>query len=141
MSANQSRDWMWAEACELLEQAERLQRQYVRYLGPGAGSVVWEPPVDVQESGGEVLLQFAMPGVEPGNISVSLDPDALTVSAVRPVRLAHRNALIRRLEIPHGRFVRRIPLSGAPMRIVESVYVNGCLEVRLARAAQNPTRE
>jgi len=141
MKTDRELGWMWAEACELLEQAERLQRQYVRYLGPGAGSVVWEPPVDVQESGGEVLLQFAMPGVEPGNISVSLDPDALTVSAVRPVRLAHRNALIRRLEIPHGRFVRRIPLSGAPMRIVESVYVNGCLEVRLARAAQNPTRE
>jgi HSP20 family protein len=128
--------WMWAQACELLEQAERLQRQYVRYIGPGAGSAVWEPPVDVQESGDEVLLQFAMPGVDPGQIEVSLDSEGLIVSAVRPVRLAHRNAFIRRLEIPHGRFLRRIALSGAPLRIAESTYVNGCLEVRLARAAQ-----
>jgi len=133
--------WMWAQACELLEQAERLQRQYVRYIGPGADSAVWEPPVDVQESGNEVLLQFAMPGVEPGQIEVSLDSEGLTVRAVRPVRLAHRNALIRRLEIPHGRFLRRIALGGSPLRIVESTYVNGCLEVRLARAAQLPTRE
>ncbi len=141
MKTDRQFGWMWAQACELLDQAERLQRQYVRYLGPGADSAVWEPPVDVQESGGEILLQFAMPGVEPEQISVSLDSGALTVSAVRPVRLAHRNALIRRLEIPHGRFVRRIPLTGAPMRLVESVYVHGCLEVRLARAAQNPTHE
>jgi HSP20 family molecular chaperone IbpA len=141
MKTDRHLGWMWAQACELLEQAERLQRQYVRYIGPGIDAAVWEPPVDVQESGGEVLLQFAMPGVEPDQISVSLDSGALTVSAVRPVRLAHRNALIRRLEIPHGRFVRRIPLTGAPMRLVESVYVNGCLEVRLARAAQHTTHE
>jgi HSP20 family protein len=141
MKSDRQFGWMWSQACELLERAERLQRQYVRYMGPGIDSAVWEPPVDVQESGGEVLLQFAMPGVQPEQINVSLDSDGLTVSAVRPVRLAHRNAFIRRLEIPHGRFVRHIQLSGAPMRIVESLYVNGCLEVRLAQAAQNSTRE
>ena len=133
--------WMGALACELLEQAERLQRQYVRYIGPEAGSAVWEPPVDVQESGDEVLLQFAMPGVDPQQIEVSLDSEGLIVSAIRPVRLAHRNALIRRLEIPHGRFLRRIALSGAPLRIAESTYVNGCLEVRLARVTRNTTHE
>ncbi len=141
MKSDRQYGWMWTQACELLERAERLQRQYVRYMGPGADSAVWEPPVDVQESGGEVLLQFAMPGVEPERINVSLDSEGLTVSAVRPVRLSDRNALIRRLEIPHGRFVRRIQLSGAPMRIVESLYVNGCLEVRLTKAAQHSIRE
>jgi len=110
MKSERQFGWMWAQACELLEQAERLQRQYVRYMGPGTDSAVWEPPVDVQESGGEVLLQFALPGVEAGNINVSLDSDGLTVSAVRPVRPAHRSAVIRRLEIPHGRFVRHISL-------------------------------
>lgn len=141
MKSDPQLGWMWSQACELLEQAERLQRQYVRYIGHGAESAVWEPPVDVQESGDEVLLQFAMPGVDPGQIQVSLDSEGLIVSAVRPVRLAHRNAVIRRLEIPHGRFLRRIALSGAPLRIAESSYVNGCLEVRLARAARNSTRE
>jgi len=141
MKSERQFGWMWAQACELLEQAERLQRQYVRYMGPGTDSAVWEPPVDMQESGGEVLLQFALPGVEAGNINVSLDSDGLTVSAVRPVRPAHRNAVIRRLEIPHGRFVRHISLGGAPLRILESVYVNGCLEVRLVKAASHQTRE
>ncbi len=141
MNTDRHLGWMWSQACELLERAERLQRQFVRYVGPGGDVAIWEPPVDVQEVDGQVLLQFALPGVEPDQINVSLEAGALTVIASRPVRLAERNALIRRLEIPHGRFVRRIPITGAPMRIVESFYVNGCLEVRLARASQNSTRE
>jgi HSP20 family protein len=141
MSTDRQFGWMWAQACELLERAERLQRQFVRYIGPSADVAVWEPPVDVQEIAGELAFSFALPGVEPDKIVVSLDGEALTVSAVRSVRLAHRSAVIRRLEIPHGRFVRRIPLNGAAMRLVESRYANGCLEVRLARAAEIPTRE
>ena len=141
MNTDRQLGWMWAQACELLERAERLQRQFVRYIGPSADVAVWEPPVDVQESADELAFSFALPGVEPDQIVVSLDGEALTVSAIRPVRLAHRSAVIRRLEIPHGRFVRRISLNGAAMRLVESRYANGCLEVRLARAAQLPTHE
>jgi len=140
MNSDRQFDWMWAQACEVLERAERLQRQFVRYIGPSADVAVWEPPVDVQESADELAFSFALPGVEPDQIVVSLDEQALTVSAVRHVRLAHRRAVIRRMEIPHGRFVRRIPLNGAPMRFVESRYANGCLEVRLARAAEIPTQ-
>lgn len=141
MNTDRQFGWMWAQACELLERAERLQRQFVRYIGPSADVAVWEPPVDVQESPDELAFSFALPGVEPDQIVVSLDAQALTVSAVRPVRLAHRRAVIRRLEIPHGRFVRRISLNGAVMRLLESRYANGCLEVRLARAAEIPTHE
>jgi hypothetical protein len=42
--------------------------------------------------------------------------------------------MIRRLEIPHGRFVRQIALSGPAVEIADSRYLNGCLEVRLAWA-------
>jgi HSP20 family protein len=140
MNSDRQFGWMWARACELLERAERLQRQFVRYIGPGVDVAVWEPPVDVQESADELAFSFALPGVEPDQIVVSLDGEALTVSAIRPVRLAHRRAVIRRLEIPHGRFVRRVPLNGPAMRLVESRYANGCLEVRLARAAEIPTQ-
>jgi HSP20 family molecular chaperone IbpA len=140
MSSERQFSWMWAQACELLERAERLQRQFVRYVGPGSDAGVWEPPVDIQVTAGEPLVVFAIPGVEPEQIKVSLEPGALTVSALRPLRLASRNAVIRRLEIPHGRFVRRVPLSGNPVRLVESHYINGCLEVRLTSGSVNPIR-
>lgn len=133
MSGERHYGWMWVEAREVLDRAERLQRQFLRYLGPGTDAAVWEPPVDLQETSEGVIALFALPGVAEQEIDVRLEPTALVVSAVRPLKLTHPNAVIRRLEIPHGRFLRRIPLSGAPLAIAATRYEQGCLEVRLMR--------
>jgi HSP20 family protein len=135
MSSERQYGWMWVEACEVLDRAERLQRQFLRYLGPaGPDAAVWEPPVDIQETADGLILLFTLPGVAPEEISLRLEPTELTVSARRPLKLAHPEAVIRRLEIPHGRFLRRIPLTGVPLTLASSRYEHGCLEVRLTRA-------
>jgi len=134
MSIDRQFGWMWSQACELMDRADRLQRQFVRYVGAGTDMAVWEPPVDIQESAEGLQCVFALPGVDPQRTEVSLDANALTVSALRAPRLGRAESLIRRLEIPHGRFVRRIALAGARLRIGETRYVNGCLEIRLVRA-------
>ncbi|HSY06399.1 MAG TPA: Hsp20/alpha crystallin family protein [Steroidobacteraceae bacterium] len=131
MGAQQHYGSMWLQALELAEEAERLQRRFLRYLGPGAGGIGWEAPVDIHETADGLTLLFALPGVALENIEVQLDADALTVRAVRPLNLGDRNAVIRRLEIPHGRFVRQIPLPGAALQLADSHYANGCLQVRL----------
>ncbi len=137
MSSERQYGWMWVEACEVLDQAERLQRQLLRYLGPGTDAAVWEPPVDVLESPEGVILLFALPGVAPEDIDVRLEPTSLTVSATRRLKLKHADVVIRRLEIPHGRFLRRVPLTGVPLTISATRYERGCLEVHLARAVEN----
>lgn len=137
MSIDRQFGWMWAQACELLDRAERMQRGFVRYVGPGTDAAVWEPPVDIQENTEGLHFVFALPGVHPDHIEIGLEPNSLTVSAVRPSRLGGPNSVVRRLEIPYGRFYRRIPLSGSRLRIADTRYVNGCLEVRLVRAGEN----
>lgn len=127
---------MWLHALDMAQEAERLQRQFLRYLGPAADAVSWEPPVDVLESRDGFVLLFALPGVAAEDIEVHLERTALTVSARRRLGTADRDTRIRRLEIPHGRFVRRIALGGPPLTVAATRYVNGCLEVRLERAAQ-----
>lgn len=134
MSIDRQFGWMWNQACELLDRADRMQREFVRYVGPGADAAVWEPPVDIQETSGGIEFVFALPGVNPEHIDIRLEPNALTVSAVRPARLGSSDSVVRRMEIPHGRFVRRIALAGARLRLGETRYLNGCLEVRLVRA-------
>jgi HSP20 family protein len=141
MSIDRQFGWMWAQACELLDRADRMQRQFVRYVGPGADAAIWEPPVDIQETAEGLQFVFALPGVSPEHIEISLEPNALIVSAIRPARLGGPNSVVRRLEIPHGRFVRRISLSGTRLRIGDTRYVNGCLEVRLVRAGENQGQE
>lgn len=133
MSGERPYGWMWVEACAVLDRAERLQRQFLRYVGPGVDAALWEPPVDIQETDDAVILLFALPGVVPEEISLTLEPTELILSARRPLKLAHADAVIRRLEIPHGRFFRRIPLAGVPLRLAASRYEHGCLEVRLTK--------
>jgi HSP20 family molecular chaperone IbpA len=101
---------MWTEALQLLDRADRLHRQFFLAHEPAS----WEPPVDVVESGGELRLQLALPGVSPDALSIALDPAGLTIQAVRGFPCREPGTRIHRLEIPYGRFQRRIelPLEG-----------------------------
>jgi HSP20 family molecular chaperone IbpA len=121
---------MWGDALHLLEQAERLHRQFVR--ASLSEAQCWEPPVDLLENEGEVIVQVALPGVPAERVMVGLDPDGITVSAVRAFP-ASRAARIHRIEIPYGRFHRRIPL---PMHALEpegQQLVDGCLLLTLRK--------
>jgi HSP20 family protein len=134
MNTERRYGWMWLRAVELADEAERLHRRFLEYIGPGTDAVRWEPPVDIHETEDGLILMFALPGVALEDIEVRLERTALTVSALRRVKLPEAGALIRRLEIPHGRFVREITLSGRALRIADSHYLNGCLEVHLVRS-------
>jgi HSP20 family protein len=132
--------WMWLQACEVLDHAEKLQRQFLRYTGPGVDAAVWEPPVDIHEIRDGLSLVFALPGVVAEQVEVTLEPNLLTVKALRPLTVSHPDSVIRRLEIPHGHFVRRVPLPRR-MKVAETRYTNGLLEVRLIAAAPSAARE
>jgi HSP20 family protein len=116
--------WMWGDALSLLEQAERLHRQFVR--ASLSEAQCWEPPVDLVETDAQVIVQVALPGVPAAAVAVGLDPDGITVSGVRAFP-GCRAARIHRIEIPYGRFQRRIAL---PMHALEpepQQLVDGCL--------------
>jgi len=123
---------MWGDAVDLLEQAERLQRQFFRLAG-GTARASWEPPVDVFADGDEILVEVALPGVPAERIELVCAPGELIVRGERrlPRRLA--GAAIHRLEIPHGRFERRLALPAGPWQLVAQELTNGCLQLLLAR--------
>jgi len=135
MSSQRRYGWMWLQALDLADEAERLQRQFLRYLGPSAGAANWEPPADIHETPDGLVVLFALPGVAAEDIQLRLERGELTVSAMRPLRSPRRDALLRQLEIPHGRFVRRLSLAGgARLELTESRYQDGCLQVTLSRS-------
>ena len=105
-------------------------------------------PLDPQASRGieEILAQRArvadaytrrlarLEHVTPPAIARWVSRMSWFVYVVRLAPWLDRDAVIRRLEIPHGRFVREIALSGPPLRVADTRYLNGCLEVRLVWA-------
>ena len=119
---------MWAEACAAMERAERLQRQFFHH-----GSPNWEAPVDIFETQSGLTILIALPGVEPDDISVTLNAGLLIVRGTRPLPAELGNARIVRMEIPHGRFERRIELPSAPFELSGRHLANGCLMLNLRR--------
>jgi HSP20 family protein len=133
MARDQARDWMWSEALQMLAQAERLHRQVFRPV-PSAHGVAWEPPVDVVETKDAVLILAALPGVDPDQVQAVIEDGTLLISGERSLPDEVKTAVIHRLELPQGRFARRIDLPPGRYADVRSIASNGCLVIRLSKA-------
>jgi HSP20 family molecular chaperone IbpA len=120
---------MWAEACALLKEAEQLHRQFFE---PSRSGARWEPPVDVFETARELCIIAALPGVAPEEVRVEMQGDTLVIAGTRPLPSGGKNANIIRLEIPYGRFERRIALPSR-LRLAERELLNGCLVLTFAK--------
>ena len=134
MSSKDPINWMLSNAIETLARAERLHQQFVN-LQPltGIREPSWEPPIDVLETDREVLILIALPGVDPDQVVAAIDKGVLVVSGHRVLPAELRNARILRLELPQGRFERRIPLPIGRYTITRFA-ANGCVGLRLAKA-------
>jgi len=134
----QSRDpnqWMWAQALEMLDEANRLQRRFFEVSVRPAAAPKWEPPVDIFESDDELWLFYALPGVAIEQIAVGLEGAELVVRGERQLpRVAHTRK-IRRLELPHGRFERRVALPSGRFELITQQLDRGCLVIGLRRIA------
>ena len=102
-------------------------------LGTAQSLPCWEPAVDVFERGDELRLIVAIPGVSATAIEVSLATDELIVRGQRPIPAGARRAVIHRLEIPYGRFERKITLPPGTFRIERNCIAEGFLELTLHR--------
>lgn len=134
MTRGDPRDWMWSEALQMLAQAERLHQQVFKPQTAGRLRPNWEPPVDVLETDHEVLILAALPGVDVQKVEAVIESGTLILSGERTVPAELRTAKIHRLELPQGRFERRISLPPGLYGDVRRFEVNGCLAVTLAKA-------
>jgi HSP20 family protein len=119
--------WMWEEACEMLERAERMQRQFFQVRAEIRTGPTWEPPVDIVETDRELTIVVALPGVRPADTDVQIEGSMLLVRGARALPSVPDGAVIHRLEIPHGRFERRILLQAARLELTRREVNDGCL--------------
>lgn len=133
MTMSNRQDWMWSEALNMLARAERLHGQFFRPQ-PANRQPAWEPPVDVLETEREVLIIIALPGVAPDQVETVIEDGVLVVAGRRMLPPELRTAVIHRLELPQGRFERRIPLPAGRYGAVRRAAGDGCLLISLHKA-------
>jgi HSP20 family protein len=117
----------------MLARAERLQREFFRPLGSVARRPAWEPPLDLLETECEVLVLIALPGVDPERVEAVIDGSDLLVAGTRVLPSELRTAIIHRLELPQGRFERRVRLPAGRYSAVRRSAANGCLLITLQK--------
>jgi HSP20 family molecular chaperone IbpA len=124
--------WMWTQARAAMERVERLQRVFFE-LGDASDRPVWEPPADVLETAEGLFIEVALPGVTPAAVKVWVERAELVVVAERRLPAAAQSGFIRRLEIPYGRFERRIALPAGAYEMTKHEVTDGCLVLWLRR--------
>ncbi len=125
---------MWAEARRVIERAERVHQRFFELAG-AAAQPCWEPPVDMVETETTLFIEIALPGVDPQQIEARFEQGLLILIAERDLPLPAEPAVIRRLELPYGRFERRVALPNGRYELEGRQLVNGCLQLALRKLA------
>lgn len=123
-------DIMWSETLGVLARADRVGREVFRLTGSG-----WEPPVDVLETAAGLLVVVALPGVRPDEMETVIAGGILTVRGTRHWPVPDRSVRAHRIELPHGRFERRLPLPHGTYQLAGQEHTDGCLILTLRRLA------
>ena len=117
----------------MLSRAERLHRDMFKPAGTQARQPAWEPPVDILETEYEVLVLVALPGVNTDDVEAVIEDGELVIAGARTYPPALRTAVIHRLELPQGRFYRRLRLPAGRYSGVRHAVTDGCLVITLQK--------
>ena|SRR5436190_7471440 len=101
----------------------------------------WVPPVDVWETGDELVYAFDLPGIPEDKISVELEDGTLIVSGERERDVESSNEKFYRFECRFGAFSRTVGLpQGVTEDSVTARYHDGVLELHVQKPEQPKPR-
>ena len=137
-------DWdiiIWQGANNLLQQAERIHRNFLqvaagaRYRASQGRTPSWEPPVNVVETDESLWVISALPGVAADRMDVRLEGRELVIAGERPLPRCCDDGELKIWEIPLGRFERRLSLAGGekPLAVGEISLQDGLLIIELRK--------
>ena len=115
----------------MLARAERMNRELFRPAVSARRLPIWEPPLDMLETDDAVLILVALPGVAANQVEAAIDGSDLVIAGVRILPRELQTAVIHRLELPQGRFERRIRLPAGRYSGVRRASADGCLLITL----------
>ena len=137
-------DWdfiIWQRANDLLQQAERIHRNFLqvaagaRYRVSHGRTPSWEPPVNVVETDESLWVISALAGVAVDRVDVRLEGRDLVIAGERPLPKCCYDGELKLWEIPLGRFERRVTLVGGenPLLLGNITFQDGLLIIELRK--------
>lgn len=128
----------WEPMREFVTLRDAMDRLFVENMGqpswtalarrPGEVNGAWRLPVDVYSTPEEIVITAAVPGVNPEDVEITFENDALTIKGQMPAALENVSYLMR--ERRHGSFIRTIGFT-VPVNAdaIEATFEHGVLTV------------
>ena len=129
---------------DIFKRMEQMQQEMARlvsaFRAPGSGGVF--PAINIYDNGEAYLARAELPGVNPGDVDVTVTGDTLHIKGKREIPAAGGDVAHHRRERAAGQFNRAFRLPEAvDSGKVEARFSNGILEVMLPRAEQARRRK
>ena len=96
----------------------------------------WAPSMDVSETKEAIMVKAEVPGMEAGDIQISLQEQILTIKGEKRQEKEEKEARYHRLERTYGAFTRsvRLPVAVDGSKVT-AAFKNGLLTVTLPKTA------
>ena len=135
----------WSAMRQLQNEVSRMFDNVVAGAEDGSNVVTsrWTPAVDIREDAERFAIDADVPGVEPGDIELTMENGVLTIKGERKLGTEDEGGNgYRRVERVHGGFYRRFTLPDtADAEAISANGRHGVLEVVIPkRAAVQPKR-
>ena len=135
----------WSAMRQIQNEMSRVFDRAVAGVEDGSNVVTsrWTPAVDIREDTERFTITADVPGVEPGDIEVTMENGVLTIRGERKLETRDEgDSGYRRVERTYGSFYRRFTLPDtADAEAISASGKHGVLEVAIPkRAALQPKR-
>lgn len=126
---------------------DQIRREMLRLLDaagdgapePGAGVF---PPMNITQDDDNFYVRAEIPGIKPGEISISALRNRVSISGKREIPREHERVSYHRKERPEGAFNRAVTLpSEVDAERVDARYADGILTLTLPKAEQAKPRQ
>jgi HSP20 family protein len=102
---------------------------------------VFNPAVDIVDSGEAYTLKAELPGLDPAEIDLQINNNVLTLKGERRHASDEERAGYRRVERRYGTFSRSFTLpEGTPVDSIEAQSDNGVLTITIPKVVNAPSR-
>ena len=127
----------WSGFGSLRKEMDRLFETMGNWDGPEMRALGdWTPTVDFSESKDAFVIKAETPGIDPKDISVSLESQMLTIKGEKRQEKEDKDEQYYRMERAYGAFARAVRLPATvEARKVTAAFKNGVLTVTLPKAA------
>ena len=106
------------------------------------GRADWMPPVDVSETGKEVVVHAEIPGMDAKDIDIELNGRILTIKGERKEEKEEKKRSYHRIERRYGSFFRSFELpADVDASSVEATYKDGVLKLRLPKTEEQSLKK